>query len=657
MHNITTENQNRKTFFRDDKRHEFEQADGDEKFPERIQDQFHILGMISDFNLESSFKSAVKNLKQAIRELKIDNNAAKAIRKKCIDIADKRTGYTKREYFERLWDERPEFPAPGASDELTPVMEILDQALLTSESVPPMRSLSGHPVEVELREPAGLHELTAEGSNDSEAEQSRLPPPKSYILARHNPCTLALAIERYARFYVDIQNKDGSTFRAHKRLQAGFIAHYLEFKKSKLPKVASLMTMPLVLPNGKLLASEGLNRDLKTVFCIEPKILQLLPQGAVSDSEIAEAMRFLTEDWLADVPTDYAGKCTLIALALSVLERQLLGERPAFFVTAGKRGTGKTTAVTMIALALTAKRAAAAAWSFEEEERRKAVFAAMLQSVPLIVWDNIKLGAAISCATIEKTLTSLEIEDRVLGESRMERTPCTTIQVFTGNNITPKGDMASRSLNIRLNTERPDPENREFKHPDPIEWTLAHRGAIIKALYTILLGNPRFNQLPKNREAAKTRFKQWWHLVGAPIEYAAKLCNQSVDFGQMFLDTEAEDEDSVDLSEVLSIFRAKVGREQFKASQVVKWLTDKGDEGNTLDSANTLQSFFITERNGAIPSAKSMGKRLKKIVDAPVWAGTEEILTLKWKKLRADETVFYVEKRVKSPHDNEEVVI
>src|SRR5258706_8353566 len=115
----------------------------------------------------------------------------------------------------------------------------------------------------------------------------------------------------------------------------------------------------------------------------------------------------------------------------------------------------------MIALALTGKRAAAAAWSPKEEERRKAVFAALLQSVPMIVWDNIKLGSAISCPTIEKALTSSEIEDRVLGESRNERASCATIQVFTGNNISPKGDMASRSLNIQLDTDRPDPENRK----------------------------------------------------------------------------------------------------------------------------------------------------------------------------------------------------
>ena len=127
---------------------------------------------------------------------------------------------------------RREFPLPLADSELTPVMELLDKVLLTNETEPPMRSLTGWPVEVELREPAGLHELTAEGANDDESEQSRLPAPKSRMLTRHNACTLALLIERYVRFHVQVAIKDkgtgkktGETFKAYKRLPEGFLPY------------------------------------------------------------------------------------------------------------------------------------------------------------------------------------------------------------------------------------------------------------------------------------------------------------------------------------------------------------------------------------------------------------------------------------------------
>src|SRR4051812_2914689 len=139
-----------------------------------------------------------------------------------------------------------------------------------------------------------------------------------------------------------------------------------------------------------------------------------------------------------------------------------LPERPAFFITAGQRGGGKTTTLHLISTAVLGTRAAAAAWSSSEEERRKALFAYLGAGLPLLVWDNVPLGAAVGCPSIEKALTAETYSDRVLGESRTLNVPAYTVQVFTGNNVTARGDLASRALNARLTVDRPDPENRAF---------------------------------------------------------------------------------------------------------------------------------------------------------------------------------------------------
>jgi hypothetical protein len=88
---------------------------------------------------------------------------------------------------------------------------------------------------------------------------------------------------------------------------------------------------------------------------------------------------------LCDVACDYAGKCILIAAALTIIERSLLPDRPAFWVTAGRRGGGKTTTIIMLLTAVTGIRPAAAAWSPNEEERRKALLAYLLEALPAIV--------------------------------------------------------------------------------------------------------------------------------------------------------------------------------------------------------------------------------------------------------------------------------
>ncbi len=157
-----------------------------------------------------------------------------------------------------------------------------------------------------------------------------------------------------------------------------------------------------------------------------------------------------------------------------------------------------------------------------------------------IIWDNIPRGTQISCAHIERSCTTALYSDRRLGVSELVAVAAATIHFFTATTIGPRSDLASRSLIARLETDRADPENSTFKHPDPVGWTEANRGKILVALYTILLGNPALR--PGSNVAPKTRFKAWWHLVGSAVEHAASVADGwRLDFQTLFLSQE-EDE-------------------------------------------------------------------------------------------------------------------
>ena len=78
------------------------------------------------------------------------------------------------------------------------------------------------------------------------------------------------------------------------------------------------------------------------------------------------------------------------------LERTILPERPAYFVSAGQRGGGKTTLTNMIAIATTWIPASAAWWSTDHEEQRKSLLADLGENPALICWDNIPRGMAIA---------------------------------------------------------------------------------------------------------------------------------------------------------------------------------------------------------------------------------------------------------------------
>ncbi len=455
----------------------------------------------------------------------------------------------------------------------------------------------------------------------------RLPAPEMPLLTPHDEFSMAHLIEQHIEYYDEDERGNKRTVA----LNPLFVRHYLKCRNSELPIVTAIVTSPLLLPDGTLLATPGLDRQRGIIFRLQPELLAIMPKPEeCTSAAVADAMHFLTEQWLCDVATGYAGKCVLIASALTILERAVLPERPAFFVTAGQRGGGKTTTLQMIFLAATGYRAAAAAWSPSEEERRKCLFSYLSEGVAAVVWDNIPRGSAISCPSIEKSLTAALYSDRVLGQTGIRTVPATTINYFTGNNITARGDMASRSLQVRLAVDRPDPENRAFTHADPVAWTINHRGNILRALYTLLLGNPRLRA--STPPAAETRFKLWWHLCGSAVEHAARLHAERaaalvidtnpacppvrVSFKTLFLSGEADEEQTSSLATVLDVIgtRWPYG---CKAADVAAYASAPEVDAIAFKGALELASGKLLP----ILTPTAITWRLKALVDAPVLVG------------------------------------
>ena len=526
-------------------------------------------------------------------------------------------------------DPRPQIRAPLVDAPWLPEMQVLSDVLGASrDREPPMRDVEGFVVQVRVRRVPKMHLLTARGSNQCDTDETRLPAPEQPLLTRLDEIALAELIEHYIEFV------DAETGRPV-HLAAPFVKHYLRRDDDALPVATGVATLPIVLPNGTLLSSRGLDRDRGIVFRVPPQVEAILPKPAeCSPAAVAEAMRFLTHEWLCDLASDYAGRCIDIALALTILERLVLPERPAFFVTAGQRGGGKTTTVNMISLAVLGLLAAAAAWSPSEEERRKALFSYLREGVPFLPWDNLPRGAAISCPSIEKALTAETYSDRILGQSETGTAPAFTVQVFTGNNITPRGDLASRSLCLRLAVDRTDPENRSFAHPDPIAWTEANRGRILRELYTILLGNPRLHD--RTPEQAPTRFKTWWHVVGSAVEHAAAQHVQIADeevrcfvadphqtcppapirFADLFLGGEADEEQSAGLATVLDVLRRKWPN-GFKSADVASYAGEAEEGAIAFRAALEQASGKVLK----VISSPAIAWRLKALSDAPVVVG------------------------------------
>lgn len=476
-----------------------------------------------------------------------------------------------------------------------------------------------------------------------------LPTPKNLVLCKLNVEETAEMIERHVDFYKT--DKDGNRISVH--LPTPFVRHFMKRHDTKLPTCVAVSQTPVVLPDGSLLAPPGLHRPTGIDFWIADELMAVLPRPEdCTPNKVEDAMRFLTDEWLCDVATDFAGKCKIIAVALTIIERSVLDQRPAFWVTAGRRGGGKTTTLAMVITAVTGRWPQAAAWSTNEEERRKALLSYFMYGVSYILWDNIARGTRITCPHIEKSCTAAYYSDRKLGVSEMVATAASTIHLFTGNNICPTGDLASRSLEIRLDLDRADPENRAFRHPDPVGWSNSMRAELMAAFYTILLGNPAL-QLPRDAPMP-TKFKMWQRMVGSAIEHAAQLVVEGtppgtyepddrakptpISFADMFLAGEDEDDDSASLADALAIL-SREWPTTFDAKDVAELANNQIDPKGA-----TLRDFLhqgASTPPGHVTTAKSVGRLLKRHLDEPVTHG-DRTLILRSTRARTNSLEYYV---------------
>ncbi len=149
-----------------------------------------------------------------------------------------------------------------------------------------------------------------------------------------------------------------------------------------------------------------------------------------------------------------------------------------------------------------------------------------------------------------------------------------------------------------------------------------------------MLANPQL----KDKKPERTRFKEWWNLIGSGIEHAAHamvehqrtLAQDSadtanapaakVDFVKLFAMVEVDDEDQSDLADVLRILDANYNKSgQFTPTFKAKDVSDAINEAKGVDPT-VLRSFFLPSGKSVPASAtpKLIGHRLGAIVDTPI---------------------------------------
>ena len=205
-----------------------------------------------------------------------------------------------------------------------------------------------------------------------------------------------------------------------------------------------------------------------------------------------------------------------LATLLAQVCRPLFDCCPATLITATAPGSGKTYLAKMIGIIAHGKEPGMMPWPKHREnadtdnELRKRIMGLAATGSTLAIIDNLEAGSAFDSDALCAAVTSSLLEDRTLGVNGVGSIQTRRIWaqiIATGNAVVAAGDMADRSLVIRLQSNEP---NRRELPPetfgavgDALTYTRTHRVALLADCLTMArafmaAGKPRQHGKPWN---------------------------------------------------------------------------------------------------------------------------------------------------------------
>lgn len=274
---------------------------------------------------------------------------------------------------------------------------------------------------------------------------------------------------------------------------------------------------PIVRKDHTIATEDGYDEASQVLLDLDG--LKLDIHDDPTDAEVAEAVRFLLDEWLGDFPfASQADRANVLAFILSYPLRELVDLVPLAVVSAKSKGTGKSKLVSLIVQLFTRAMPAWDSLPSNEEETRKQITTLLSTASPYIGFDE---SPVVGGKSINRLLTARMWSDRVLGGNERATLPNRSVIATTGNNVQVLGDTGRRYYPIELFYDGENPENRpesDFQHPDVEAWTVEHRGELLTAVFTLIrawqvAGRPK-------KTTSFGSFERWEAVIGGVIANA-----------------------------------------------------------------------------------------------------------------------------------------
>ncbi|MEX5726679.1 hypothetical protein Ga0609869_000032 [Rhodovulum iodosum] len=157
-----------------------------------------------------------------------------------------------------------------------------------------------------------------------------------------------------------------------------------------------------------------------------------------------------------------------------------------------------------------------------EEERRKAILAALSSGTSVIAWDNLPTGRTINSPTLATLFTEGLYIDRELKTSVERAIPVRASFMLVGNRPPFSDELMQRLSLLELLPQTAAPEKRTgWKHPDLQAHVEENRGRILGALLVLVKHWLNEGQPKPKHPPVIGRFERYRHVIGGILEAAS----------------------------------------------------------------------------------------------------------------------------------------
>ena len=262
------------------------------------------------------------------------------------------------------------------------------------------------------------------------------------------------------------------------------MTNILVYNRPPLGFVQRITEVPILAPDGRLIAKEGFDAASGIYYLPSPDLAELeINSEPPSRTEIEIALA-LIDDLTGDFP--FVAGCdrahAIAFMLLPIVRLTIPGRTPLFRFEAPQPRTGKTL-LARVGMRLTCLNISDVSPTRDEEEWRKRITTVLREEPEGVLIDN---AASLDSAQLAKLLTDDIWQDRQLGGNETVRYPVRCTLAATLNNPIISREILGRSLRIRLDAKTDRPEQRaKFRHPNLEEYARENRAKLVGALLTL----------------------------------------------------------------------------------------------------------------------------------------------------------------------------